>query len=135
MRNTIIGIDLGTTNSCVSVLENGKPVVITNPEGNRTTPSVVAEVDNGERLVGQAAKRQAVTNPAHTVFGVKRLVGRPYDAPEVQKDIPVLPYTLEKTANGGVGVRLKHSLHSPLKYPHLFWLKSKKRRKSTWVKP
>jgi len=109
----IVGIDLGTTNSCVSVLTNGKPEIITNPEGGRTTPSVVAVAANGERLVGQAAKRQAVTNPDNTVFGVKRLIGRPWDAPEVQNDIPVLPFKIEKASNGGVTVRLNRSEHSP----------------------
>ncbi|RLB16856.1 MAG: molecular chaperone DnaK, partial [Deltaproteobacteria bacterium] len=76
----IIGIDLGTTNSCVAVMEGGDPVVIANAEGSRTTPSMVAFTDSGERLVGQAAKRQAVTNPQNTIFGVKRLIGRKYDS-------------------------------------------------------
>jgi molecular chaperone DnaK len=109
----IIGIDLGTTNSCVSILENGKPVVITNPEGSRTTPSIIAAAKNGERLAGQIAKRQAVTNAENTVFGVKRLIGRNYDAPEVQKDLPNLPYKIERAAGGGVKIKLNHSFHSP----------------------
>ena len=109
----IIGIDLGTTNSCVSILEQGKPVVITNPEGGRTTPSVVAVSKTGERLVGQAARRQAVTNPENTVFGVKRLIGRRYDAPEVQKDISILPYKIEKAPNGSVNIKLSRTSHSP----------------------
>lgn len=79
----IIGIDLGTTNSCVAVLEGREPNVINNPEGGRTTPSIVAIAKNGERLVGQVAKRQAVTNPENTVFGIKRLIGRRYDSPQV----------------------------------------------------
>ncbi len=108
-----IGIDLGTTNSCVSILENGKPIVITNPEGGRTTPSVVAISKSGERLVGQSARRQAVTNPDNTVFGVKRLIGRSFDAPEVQKDRGILPYKIEKAANNGVAIKMNGKLHSP----------------------
>ena len=92
----IIGIDLGTTNSCVAVMEGGDPYVIANAEGSRTTPSMVAFTDSEERLVGQTAKRQAVTNPENTIFGVKRLIGRKYDSPEVQKDIKVLPYKIIK---------------------------------------
>ena len=80
----VIGIDLGTTNSCVAVMEGGEAKVITNPEGGRTTPSVVAVTEGGERLVGQIAKRQAITNPENTVFGVKRLVGSKYGSPEVE---------------------------------------------------
>ncbi|WP_020586997.1 molecular chaperone DnaK [Desulfobacter curvatus] len=109
----IIGIDLGTTNSCVSILENSKPVVITNPEGGRTTPSVVAVTQNGERLVGQAARRQAVTNPENTVFGVKRLIGRHFDSPEVQADISILPYKIKKAGNGGVAVQMNGKDHTP----------------------
>ncbi|WP_320044570.1 molecular chaperone DnaK [uncultured Desulfobacter sp.] len=109
----IIGIDLGTTNSCVSILENSKPVVITNPEGGRTTPSVVAVTQNGERLVGQAARRQAVTNPENTVFGVKRLIGRNFDSTEVQADVPILPYKIKKAANGGVAVQMNGKDHTP----------------------
>ena len=78
----IIGIDLGTTNSCVAIMEGADAKVITNPEGGRTTPSIVAVSDKGERLVGQIAKRQAITNPEHTVFGVKRLIGRKFDSAE-----------------------------------------------------
>ncbi|MBL7174591.1 MAG: Hsp70 family protein [Desulfobacteraceae bacterium] len=95
----IIGIDLGTTNSCVALMEGGDPVVIVNQEGNRTTPSIVAFNDKGERLVGQTAKRQAIINPENTVFAVKRLIGRKYDSPEVQKDIEVLPYQLTEGDN------------------------------------
>ena len=80
----IIGIDLGTTNSCVALMDGGDAKIITNPEGGRTTPSTVAISENAERLVGQIAKRQAVTNPENTVFGVKRLIGRRYDSAEVQ---------------------------------------------------
>jgi len=109
----IIGIDLGTTNSCVAIMDSGDAKVITNPEGGRTSPSVYAVSNNGERLVGQIAKRQAVTNPTNTVFGVKRLIGRKYDSPEVQKDITVLPYTIEKAANGDAHINLKGKSYSP----------------------
>ncbi|WP_022669190.1 molecular chaperone DnaK [Desulfospira joergensenii] len=109
----IIGIDLGTTNSCVSMLENNKPIVITNPEGGRTTPSVVALSKSGERLVGQSARRQAVTNPENTVFGVKRLIGRKYDSPEVQKDLSILPYKIEPAPGGGVKIKMNQTEYSP----------------------
>ena len=92
----IIGIDLGTTNSCVAVLEGNKPKVIENAEGLRTTPSIVAFVDGGEILVGQSAKRQAVTNPANTLFAVKRLIGRRFEDDVVQKDIKMVPYKIVK---------------------------------------
>ena len=109
----VIGIDLGTTNSCVAILENKEAKVITNTEGGRTTPSIVAINDSGERLVGQIAKRQAITNPESTVFGVKRLIGRKHSAPEVQQDIPVLPYRIEAAENGDVRIRLKDKAYSP----------------------
>ena len=111
--NKIIGIDLGTTNSCVSIMEGGEAKIITNPEGGRTTPSMVAISENGERLVGQIAKRQAVTNPENTVFGIKRLIGRQFDSAEVQNDINVLPYKIEKASNGDVRINLRGKLHSP----------------------
>ncbi|MGD9248369.1 MAG: Hsp70 family protein, partial [Desulfobacteraceae bacterium] len=114
MRKTkVIGIDLGTTNSCVAVMEGGEPVVINNPEGGRTTPSIVALAKNGERLVGQIAKRQAITNPENTVFAVKRLIGRKYDSAVVQKDIKSLPYKIEKAANGDAHINLKGKQYSP----------------------
>ncbi|MDM8552512.1 molecular chaperone DnaK [Desulfobacterales bacterium HSG2] len=109
----IIGIDLGTTNSCVAVMEGGESKVITNPEGGRTTPSIVAVSDSGERLVGQIAKRQAITNPENTVFGVKRLIGRKYEAPEVQNDINILPYKIERANNGDVRISLRGKQSSP----------------------
>lgn len=109
----IIGIDLGTTNSCVSIMEAGEPKVITNAEGGRTTPSIIAVTDRGERLVGQIAKRQAITNPENTVFGIKRLIGRKYDSIEVQNDIKILPYKIEKAANGDVRINLKGKHYSP----------------------
>ncbi|NDA73620.1 MAG: molecular chaperone DnaK, partial [Betaproteobacteria bacterium] len=88
----IIGIDLGTTNSCLSVMEGGTAKVIENAEGARTTPSIVAYMEDGEILVGAPAKRQAVTNPRNTLYAVKRLIGRKFDEPEVQKDIGLMPY-------------------------------------------
>ena len=88
----IIGIDLGTTNSCVSIMDGDKPRVIENAEGARTTPSIVAFTDDGEVLVGQPAKRQAVTNPKNTLYAIKRLIGRRFDEKEVQKDINLVPY-------------------------------------------
>ena len=103
----VIGIDLGTTNSCVAVMEGGDAKVITNPEGGRTTPSIVAINDSGERLVGQIAKRQAITNPENTVFGVKRLIGRKYASKQVQDDIKILPYKIEQASNGDVRINLK----------------------------
>ncbi len=109
----IIGIDLGTTNSCVAVMEGGSPTVIANSEGSRTTPSVVAATDSGERLVGQVARRQAVTNPKNTIFAVKRLIGRKFDAPEVSKAQKVLPYEIAKAPNNDAWVKLKGDSKSP----------------------
>ncbi|PIE75084.1 MAG: molecular chaperone DnaK [Deltaproteobacteria bacterium] len=109
----IIGIDLGTTNSCVAVMEGGEPKVITTSEGGRTMPSMVALTDSDERVVGQIAKRQAITNPVNTVFGAKRLIGRKFDSPEVQRDIKNLPYEVKKADNGDVRVSLKGKQHSP----------------------
>ncbi len=109
----IIGIDLGTTNSCIAIMENNEAKVINNPEGGRTTPSVYAVSKSGERLVGQIAKRQAITNPENTVFGVKRLIGRKYDSPQVQKDRRVLPYEVEAAANGDAHIKLNGKSYSP----------------------
>jgi molecular chaperone DnaK len=100
----IIGIDLGTTNSCVAVMEGGEPRVIENAEGDRTTPSIVAFTKDGEVLVGQSAKRQAVTNPTNTLFAIKRLIGRKFDEDVVQKDIDLVPYTIVKADNGDAWV-------------------------------
>ena len=111
--NKIIGIDLGTTNSCVAIMEGGDAKIITNPEGGRTTPSMVAISENAERLVGQIAKRQAVTNPENSVFGIKRLIGRQFDSAEVQNDIKVLPFKIEKASNGDVRINLRGKPHSP----------------------
>ena len=109
----IIGIDLGTTNSCVSVLESGKPRVIENAEGGRTTPSIVAYADDSEVLVGQSAKRQAVTNPTNTLFAVKRLIGRRFEDSVVQKDISMVPYNIVKADNGDAWVEAKGEKMAP----------------------
>jgi len=109
----VIGIDLGTTNSCVAVMEGSKPKVIENAEGARTTPSIVAFTKDGERLVGQPAKRQAVTNPDNTVFAVKRLIGRRFDDPMTQKDMELVPYTISKGPNGDAWVKAGGEDYSP----------------------
>ena len=102
----IIGIDLGTTNSAVAIIEGGQPKIIENIEGARTTPSVVTVTKNGDRMVGMLAKRQAVTNPENTVYGIKRFIGHLYDDPEIQKDEKTIPYKIQKTANGGVEAKI-----------------------------
>jgi molecular chaperone DnaK len=109
----VIGIDLGTTNSCVAVMEGGKPKVIENAEGARTTPSIVAFAKDGERLIGQPAKRQAVTNPDSTVFAVKRLIGRRFDDPVTKKDTELVPYAIVKGSNGDAWVRAGGNDYSP----------------------
>ncbi|GAA4721843.1 molecular chaperone DnaK [Sphingomonas lutea] len=109
----VIGIDLGTTNSCVAVMEGGKPKVIENTEGARTTPSTVAFTKDGERLIGQPAKRQAVTNPDNTIFAVKRLIGRRYDDPITKKDTELVPYKIVKGANGDAWVQAGGKDYSP----------------------
>jgi len=109
----VIGIDLGTTNSCVAIMESGDPNVLANAEGSRTTPSVVAFTDSGERLVGQIARRQAITNPENTIFAVKRLIGRRYDDPMVQKAIKVLPYKVSRNENGDAWVEIRGKQYSP----------------------
>jgi molecular chaperone DnaK len=109
----VIGIDLGTTNSCVAVMEGGKPKVIENTEGARTTPSVVAFTKDGERLIGQPAKRQAVTNPDNTIFAVKRLIGRRFDDPITKKDTELVPYKIVKGANGDAWVQAGGKDYSP----------------------
>ena len=109
----VIGIDLGTTNSCVAVMDGKNPKVIENAEGMRTTPSIVAFTDDGERLVGQPAKRQAVTNPERTIFAVKRLIGRRYDDPTVEKDKKLVPYKIAKGGNGDAWVEVDGKTYSP----------------------
>ncbi len=108
----IIGIDLGTTNSAMAVMQAGKPEIIANSEGNRTTPSVVAVNKNGERLVGQVARRQQVTNPKNTIYEVKRLIGRNYSDPEVQRDLKLMGYEIKKSGNG-VKVVMADKEYSP----------------------
>src|SRR5947209_1452148 len=109
----VIGIDLGTTNSVAAVMEAGEPTVLENNEGSRLTPSVVAITRSGERLVGQVAKRQAVTNPENTVFSIKRLMGRKFDDPEVQRTIKMVPYKITGAANGDVRVVMGGREYSP----------------------
>ena len=109
----IIGIDLGTTNSCVAVMEGSTPKVIENAEGARTTPSIVAFTEDGERLVGQPAKRQSVTNPERTFFAVKRLIGRRYDDPTVEKDKKLVPYQIVRADNGDAWVEADGKKYSP----------------------
>src|ERR1044071_4585607 len=110
----IIGIDLGTTNSVVAVMEGGEPTVIASAEGGRTVPSVVAFTKTGERLVGQLAKRQAVTNPANTVYSIKRFMGRRWDDPEVQRSKGLVPYTVEKDPKSdGVVVKVGDKTYTP----------------------
>jgi molecular chaperone DnaK len=109
----VIGIDLGTTNSCVAVMEGGKPKVIENAEGARTTPSIVAFAKDGERLIGQPAKRQAVTNPDSTIFAVKRLIGRRFDDPITKKDTELVPYAISKGPNGDAWVKAAGEDYSP----------------------
>ena len=109
----VIGIDLGTTNSCVAVMEGGEPVVIPNSEGARVTPSIVAVNKNGERLVGEVAKRQAVTNPEHTVYSIKRFMGRKYDDPEVDRDRRIVPFKVVRASNGDAWVEIQGKQYSP----------------------
>src|SRR5438046_1821239 len=101
----VLGIDLGTTNSCMSVMEGGEPIVLENSEGKRTTPSVVAFTKTGERLVGDAAKRQGVTNPRNTVYSIKRFMGRKFE--EVQEEIKRVPYKVVKASNGDAHVEVE----------------------------
>ncbi len=109
----IIGIDLGTTNSCVAVLDGDKVRVLENSEGRRTTPSIVAYTEDGEILVGDAAKRQAVTNPKNTLFAIKRLIGRRYDDAEVQRDLGIMPFKIVKADNGDAWVEVKDKNLAP----------------------
>ena len=109
----VIGIDLGTTNSCVAVMEGGEPVVIPNSEGSRTTPSVVAFTKNGERLVGEVAKRQAITNSENTIFSIKRFMGRKFDDPEVDRDKRLVPFKVVRAPNGDAWVEANGKQYSP----------------------
>ena len=121
----IIGIDLGTTNSCVAIMEGGEAKVLTNQEGSRTTPSVVAITDNGERLVGQVAKRQAITNPQNTVFAVKRLIGRKFSSKEIQADIKITPYKIAEASNGDAHIEIKGTDYSPAEISSMVLVKMK----------
>lgn len=121
----IIGIDLGTTNSCVAIMEGGDPVVIANQEGNRTTPSMVAFTESGERLVGQVAKRQAVTNSENTVYAVKRLIGRKYGTNEVQYDIKISPFKITEAKNGDAQVTIRGKSYSPAEISSMILVKMK----------
>ena len=109
----VIGIDLGTTNSCVAIMDGKEPKVVENAEGARTTPSMVAFTQDGERLVGQAAKRQAVTNPEATLFAIKRLIGRTHADPLTQKDAGMVPYNIVKADNGDAWVEARGEKYSP----------------------
>src|SRR5210317_1358180 len=122
----IIGIDLGTTNSCVAVLEGGEPKVIENAEGDRTTPSIVAYSSDNELLVGQPAKRQAVTNPNNTLFAVKRLIGRRFEEDAVQKDIGLVPYKIVKADNGDAWVEVNGEKMAPPEVSARVLMKMKK---------
>src|SRR5512145_541367 len=122
----VIGIDLGTTNSCVAIMEGGEPVVIANSEGGRTTPSMVAITENGERLVGQQAKRQAVTNPENTLFAIKRLIGRKFDSEAVRKDIKISPFKIVKADNGDAWVDVRDKKFSPPEISAMILQKMKK---------
>lgn len=113
MAGKVIGIDLGTTNSCVAIMEGGDPVVIANSEGGRTTPSMVAFTDSGERLVGQVAKRQAITNPENTLFAIKRLIGRKFSSPEVQADVKTSAYHIIAGKNGDAAIEIRGKEYSP----------------------
>src|SRR5579872_3763736 len=109
----VIGIDLGTTNSAVAVMDGGEPTIIPNAEGGRITPSMVAVSKSGERLVGQVAKRQAVTNPDNTIFSVKRLMGRKFGGAEVQRTIKMVPYKIVRASNGDAHVEMGDRSYSP----------------------
>jgi len=122
----VIGIDLGTTNSCVAIMEGGEPVVIANSEGSRTTPSMVALTESGERPVGQQAKRQAVTNPENTLFAIKRLIGRKYDSDAVRKDIAISPFKIIKADNGDAWVEARGQRFSPPEISAMILQKMKK---------
>jgi molecular chaperone DnaK len=122
----VIGIDLGTTNSCVAIMEGGEPIVIANSEGSRTTPSMVAFAENGERLVGQQAKRQAVTNPENTLYSIKRLIGRKFDTDAVKKDIAISPFKIVKADNGDAWVEVRGKRYSPPEISAIVLQKMKK---------
>ena len=121
----VIGIDLGTTNSCVAVMEGGEPVVIPNSEGSRTTPSMIGFTEAGERLVGQIAKRQAVTNPENSIFAVKRLIGRKFDSPETTKAVAIAPFKVIAAVNGDAWVEVRGKAYSPPEISEMVLMKMK----------
>ncbi len=121
----IIGIDLGTTNSCVALMEREDPLVLPNSEGSRTTPSIVGFTESGERLVGQIAKRQAITNPENTIFAVKRLIGRKFDDADVKQAVPILPYKIVAAKNGDAWVQVRGKDHSPAEISAMILTKMK----------
>ena len=122
----VIGIDLGTTNSCVAVMEGDTPKVIENSEGDRTTPSIVAFTKDDQVLVGQSAKRQAVTNPSNTLFAIKRLIGRRFEDDVVQRDIKMVPYTISKADNGDAWVEAHGKKMAPPEISARVLMKMKK---------
>ena len=122
----VIGIDLGTTNSCVAVMEGGEAVVIPNSEGSRTTPSMVAFTEGGERLVGQIAKRQAITNPESTVYVTKRLIGRKFDDQEVKRTLALVPFRIVKAENGDAWVEVGGKRLAPSEVSAMVRAKMKK---------
>ena len=121
----IIGIDLGTTNSCVALMEREEPVVLPNSEGSRTTPSIVGFTESGERLVGQIAKRQAITNPENTIFAAKRLIGRKFESDQVKHAIPNLPYKIVAAKNGDAWVQVRGKDYSPAEISAMVLIKMK----------
>jgi molecular chaperone DnaK len=125
LMSKVIGIDLGTTNSVVAIMEGKDPKVLPNSEGTRTTPSMVAMTESGERLVGQVAKRQAITNPENTIFAVKRLIGRKFETPEVQQDVKVLPYRIVKASNGDAHLQIRGRDYSPTEISAFILMKMK----------
>ena len=122
----VIGIDLGTTNSCVAIMDGGKPRVIENSEGDRTTPSIIAFTKDDEVLVGQSAKRQAVTNPTNTLYAVKRLIGRRFDEKIVQRDIDMVPYKIVKADNGDAWIEAQGKKMAPPEISARVLMKMKK---------
>lgn len=129
----IIGIDLGTTNSCVAIMDGTTARVLENAEGDRTTPSIIAYTQDGETLVGQPAKRQAVTNPQNTLFAIKRLIGRRFQDEEVQRDEAIMPYKIIGADNGDAWIDVKGQKMAPPQISAEVLKKMKKRLKITWV--
>lgn len=129
----IIGIDLGTTNSCVAIMDGTTPRVLENAEGDRTTPSIIAYTQDGETLVGQPAKRQAVTNPQNTLFAIKRLIGRRFQDEEVQRDVSIMPFKIIAADNGDAWVEVKGQKMAPPQISAEVLKKMKKPLKITWV--